>query len=494
MMNLFEQSIVGEQAKLKQEILLLKEQNESLKSRIENLFVIRNTTTTKYDAASQTPDWYDDINNKATHPNENVDVVKGNLSNNHEIYPIAVNISNRYDALQDSSSPDERSTLITGQQFMQQESINISQDQLSHDKFEEPWQQPKNKARRSKPVFPEADHLIIGDSVLAGIYGNKMSRNDGEIVSVYSMSGAKLDDITDKINSLPLCQRTTMITVHAGINDSLRNAKISMSQLQALKSKIHRILPKSKIHISSIIPPCSGHQRSTVDYNNEVLRRFCARNDMLFIDNTPYFVARSGAPVKRLYKDQFHTNNQGSSTLALNIKYPERTLKSNMTDSYRNNHVVDSMVSSRMGNSQTIGKHTVKKTTVSPNPGLYNYEDVFPSLPIKKSTLPNSNPWNTRLSNGQSNSNRSHTTDLPTSLPYTRADSPDKRDLPSVQSNSNVTRTTVFPTPTINARVNSNENCDLLHLLQFNPSILQQALLLSLGRHLPAPYSDFYNK
>jgi hypothetical protein len=82
------------------------------------------------------------------------------------------------------------------------------------------------------------------------------------------------------------------------------------------------------------------------------------------------FSAGSDAPIKRFYKDQIHPNKQGTSTLALNIKYPKRTNQI---------PVKLSLPSPLLSKSPATPISSTHRDRVLPNQANFTYDTMFPA-------------------------------------------------------------------------------------------------------------------
>ena len=107
------------------------------------------------------------------------------------------------------------------------------------------------------------------------------------------------------------------VTVHVGINDVMNGHIIRTLAISDLTRAIRLKFPNASVCFSSIIPPSYGQQRFTAEESNNLLRSYCERNNIVFIDNSLFCSTRSGAPKKSMYGgDQIHLSKFGSSMLA----------------------------------------------------------------------------------------------------------------------------------------------------------------------------------
>ena len=169
-------------------------------------------------------------------------------------------------------------------------------------------------------------HLILGDSTLKGLHPDIMAKDLYEQVSLIALPGANFQKIRDVISSRSRDTNFTTITIHCGVIDSVSNVRLSESCMLEIVGCIRRKFPNAMIRFSSIVPPCRGQGRYLAGINNQFLQSFCKNRNYCFINNTPFFNAKSGAPKQRLYSDNIHLTKIGSSILAKNIKHPMRAV------------------------------------------------------------------------------------------------------------------------------------------------------------------------
>ena len=153
-----------------------------------------------------------------------------------------------------------------------------------------------------------------------------MAKDLYEQVSLIALPGANFQKIRDVISSRSRDSNFTTITIHCGVIDSVSNVRLSESCMLEIVGCIRRKFPNAMIRFSSIVPPCRGQGRYLAGINNQFLQSFCKNQNYCFINNTPFFNAKSGAPKQRLYSDNIHLTKIGSSILAKNIKHPMRAV------------------------------------------------------------------------------------------------------------------------------------------------------------------------
>lgn len=220
-------------------------------------------------------------------------------------------------------------------------------------------------------------HLILGDSTLKGLHPDIMATDHYERVSVIALPGANFEKIRDVISSRSRDSNTTTVTLHCGVNDSLSNVRLSKANMLEIVRSITHKFPNATIRFSSIVPPCRGKGRQLIDINNRFLQSFCISYKYCFINNTPFFTAKSGAPRQRLYSDSIHLTKIGSSILAKNIKYPQRAVS--LTDK---DHVQLSNVKGTTSDlvSTVDLLPTISSDQLNSSPGLHHLMGFSPLL------------------------------------------------------------------------------------------------------------------
>jgi hypothetical protein len=154
-----------------------------------------------------------------------------------------------------------------------------------------------------------------------------MSTSDDDTVAVISIPGADFLRIIDHFQNCDINPGVKNVTIHVGVNDVMNANWVSESVLSDITRLIIHKFPNTAIFFSSILPPSYGPQRRMAATLNKAIEHFCYINNWGYINNTPFFTTSSGAPKKNLYKGQIHTSKLGSSFLAKNLKYPERTFE-----------------------------------------------------------------------------------------------------------------------------------------------------------------------
>ena len=150
--------------------------------------------------------------------------------------------------------------------------------------------------------------LIIGDSMVNGINKKGLSKN-GNNVKVKYFSGAKIDNIYDKLEKLA-DEKPQVVILHLGTNNSPDEASnVILDKLLSLKNTIEKSIPKCKVILSSLTPRLdNGKANLTIKRFNEHLKQL----KLEIIDN-------SNITTKDLGKKGLHLSNNGKAKLARNV-------------------------------------------------------------------------------------------------------------------------------------------------------------------------------
>jgi hypothetical protein len=315
-------------------------------------------------------------------------------------YSIGVKISNRFESLQESPAHQNNAPNTQTHKVTHFDTDSCAPQEPNDS---QPWLKVSKKGKQKTPSSTSRSHLIIGDSLLKGVYVERMCTGNDDIVTVLPFPGAGFSRLLQKVQNFDVNLDVKKTTIHIGINDVMNGSKISTGSISDLTSCIKRKCPNALVAFSSIIPPRYGHQRPMVEEGNQLIRSYCEKNNMIFIDNTPFFTTSSGAPKKNMYYNQIHTSTIGTSILAKNIKYPERTLDNkaparaprllnSRNSSQQNTHTSAPYIhQSRHHNliaanrpplaPTTTGKSTAAKPLISLQHKDSSYKDEFPPLP-----------------------------------------------------------------------------------------------------------------
>jgi hypothetical protein len=157
---------------------------------------------------------------------------------------------------------------------------------LSVSSPEEPPQIPLDLKRKRPPVVvyePEANHLIIGDSIV------KYVSNYSYEVNVICFPGATMGYIgkvlRDDTAMHSMISNSDTITLHAGTNNLSRGNSVGrlLAQLKYVKSLIRQINKDAVVQVSAVLVRKDMAQAQIIEVNATICE-FCRENDLLFVD------------------------------------------------------------------------------------------------------------------------------------------------------------------------------------------------------------------
>jgi len=213
-----------------------------------------------------------------------------------------------------STSPKDNLLSSLPQRQILQNSAEIS------DNSDGTRQQPQVPSTNSQ--YPTTNHtqstsrqksvLILGDSMIKNVIGNKLSRKH-KVISK-SFPGAKVEDM--KHYSKPsLEHKHDTIIIHAGTNNVAKmKPKEVQKQLGELCKMIKDQAPDAKIAISELIVRTDKKElNDKVSQVNNSLRNYCKFNNIDLIEH-------KNITTDQLNKSGLHLNKKGTYSLALNFK------------------------------------------------------------------------------------------------------------------------------------------------------------------------------
>ncbi|KAK7498743.1 hypothetical protein BaRGS_00010120 [Batillaria attramentaria] len=185
----------------------------------------------------------------------------------------------------------------------------------------QPGQREPPAARLAQcSVKPDATAVIIGDSILRDMQGNKMATTPGERVQIISVSGLTAVDLTEWLLQQKPAPHAETVTLHVGVNDC-KISEVTSKQWEDLVTQCRRVFPRARLQASTIIPAKGRHVlNQTISPSNSSLCHVCRKMGVTLINNTATFTAVSGAPRLALYRDHIHPSYKGMIRLAGNIK------------------------------------------------------------------------------------------------------------------------------------------------------------------------------
>ena len=180
--------------------------------------------------------------------------------------------------------------------------------------------QPSPFTTLMQRAIPQScDTLLLGDSVLTAIDEKKISTNREQVRNL-SVPGLTVSQLCQWLTLQPPSPHIGRVTFHIGIN-SCNVGPVPTGEWKKLIQTMRKVFPNAVLHASSIIPPLGRHPlKAAASQSTANLRRSCEEEGVVFIDNTPFFLAKSGAPRKAMYRDKLHPSHQGCEFLVRNLR------------------------------------------------------------------------------------------------------------------------------------------------------------------------------
>ena len=157
-------------------------------------------------------------------------------------------------------------------------------------------------------MWPSGTTLIAGDSMIGGIFENKIGPRN--TIKVRSFPGAQVDDMYDYLRPL-LKKKPSRVILHIGTNDAIKsNAKLIADKIILLKKFVHSQIDGCSVYISSPINRLDSVNQGVVIRNvNVILRNM---TDINLVDN-------NNITEKHLGRKKLYLNSNGSTMLARNF-------------------------------------------------------------------------------------------------------------------------------------------------------------------------------
>lgn len=169
---------------------------------------------------------------------------------------------------------------------------------------------------------PDAETLILGDSVVRGLHEGKMSV-ENQSTQVLSVSALDRSTLMAMLTGTNISYDLTTLVLHVGINDCKRGHVVGNKSWRLMISQCRGNFPKARILLSTILPLriSHAHINSCIDESNRCMRNVCAQLDGVdVVDNDFAFYTPSGTVKTGWFRDQIHPNTRGTSGLAIAIK------------------------------------------------------------------------------------------------------------------------------------------------------------------------------
>lgn len=168
-------------------------------------------------------------------------------------------------------------------------------------------------------VSPDANQLLIGDSMIRGVDANRLGP-ESVLVHKVCVPGMKIYDLCKWLHNRTPSENINSATVHVGVN-SCKSGEISDREWADVINLACKAFPNAEMKLSSIIPARGRHNlNNTINPSNRTLEIVCKRLGVTFIDNRSSFLTQNGAPRKALYRDAIHPSAAGTAQLACNLK------------------------------------------------------------------------------------------------------------------------------------------------------------------------------
>ena len=169
--------------------------------------------------------------------------------------------------------------------------------------------------------------LLIGDSLIR----KAMDMSFVDDIAVHRMGGAKISDITNKLNHFDTHFKNIYIVV--GTNDC-KDGNINIDDFEELLSAASEKIEQWGSVVLSSIPPRTDNEdiNDTIEGVNVAVHTLCQDKDNKFADNSPTFYLASG-DINRgfLEIDGLHLNTAGTKQLLQNMGLEINTEKKQNT-------------------------------------------------------------------------------------------------------------------------------------------------------------------
>ena len=182
-----------------------------------------------------------------------------------------------------------------------------------------------SSSENEQPSLPfiskNTSSLIIGDSVVNGIYSRKMNVNN-EKCKVISISGLDTFSLSDYLYNSPVNTNVKTLIVHIGINNAKKGHIITQDTWKRIIKDLKIKFPNAHISMSTILPYREKHPTiiNATDESNNNLECICEDNHIDMINNDDTFLTQDNMVKTGWYKDNIHPNKRGTSGLAVHFK------------------------------------------------------------------------------------------------------------------------------------------------------------------------------
>lgn len=196
----------------------------------------------------------------------------------------------------------------------------------------------ENVSLREKLTKPthrsQPKSLIIGDSTI-----KEISSKNAKASEVVSISGAKVQDISDKLELLAI-EKTELsdVTIHVGTNDisdgtDMEHIITSMNQSVEVAKKL-----TSNVYVSSVLPRLDEANNNKALELNAEIQKMCTLIDVKYIDHDMAFKYADGSMDPALFHDNVHPTRKGAAKVAKNLSNHNTNVELQVRENPRHTH------------------------------------------------------------------------------------------------------------------------------------------------------------
>lgn len=161
---------------------------------------------------------------------------------------------------------------------------------------------------------PKGAILFVGSSSIR-LWTNITADFPKHKVINRGFGGSHISDSIAFADRIVLPYEPKMIVMYAGGNDINygKTPEQVLADFKTFTSKVHEALPKTKIaYISIALNPARWHEADKVKAANALIKDFCDKNHLTYIDIIPPMLDADGKPRPELFRnDRLHMNLEG---------------------------------------------------------------------------------------------------------------------------------------------------------------------------------------
>ena len=200
----------------------------------------------------------------------------------------------------------------------------------SRNTIETPQTNEQTYSQQSTPTHPlitlksckiprDCQMLMIGDSMLQGMTEHISTLDINMHLDIISVPGIRISHLCQWLTSLPPSPHIQEVTIVAGI-DSCQDGPISDSDWGKMILALKQAFPAANIKMSSLVPPFGRHiLNEPASLSTRSLRYVCEKEEVSFINNTPSFLTKAGAPKKIMYVSRLYPSKLGYKIMISNL-------------------------------------------------------------------------------------------------------------------------------------------------------------------------------